>query len=498
MARLNIAVVAAAWASAALAQDVGTYRSNTVDIPPATAIPSNALPGASGALRGDASLAGYYPAEPTSILDTEVPTSLYSLAPGQTANPTVGLSFDFSNIDLPQPIRGGSDSPDDPGPRTPQYERLNPNLYAPPGTDSGAVPNAKWPLALGHNRHGLKNAGWARQQNKDVLPAADAMAGVDMRLEPNAYRELHWHKASEWALMLRGNVRLNAVDASGATFVDDLQEGDVWFFPPGVPHSIQAGAGGCEFLLVFDDGEFSEDGTFLVSETFERMPREVLAKNFRTDVSAFDELPDGQLYIFPGTAFPADIQEDNITGTAGSIPQAGTYSYHWSQQANYTVPGGALKILDPVTFPIAENFAAALVYIEPGAMREIHWHLTSDEWNYFLAGQGRITVFAAPESSSTFDYSAGDVGYIPVTDAHYIENTGNETLVFLEVLQAPRFEDISVAQWLGLTPRRVVKDHFPGVPNETLDRLPKEKPYLLPGTAPRMNLTATNFTAEAE
>ena len=64
-------------------------------------------------------------------------------------------------------------------------------------------------------------------------------------------------------------------------------------------------------------------------------------------------------------------------------------------------------------------------------MRELHWHTSSDEWSYFLSGQGRLTVFVAPEASRTFDFQAGDVGYVPVPDAHYIENTGTEDLIYL-------------------------------------------------------------------
>ena len=109
-----------------------------------------------------------------------------------------------------------------------------------------------------------------------------AMAGVDMRLAPNAYRELHWHTANEWSLMLKGSVRLAAVDENGQSFIDDISAGDVWFFPAGVPHSIQALDEGCEFLLVFDDGSFSEDGTFSASELFPRNPKEVLSKNLQT------------------------------------------------------------------------------------------------------------------------------------------------------------------------------------------------------------------------
>lgn len=72
-------------------------------------------------------------------------------------------------------------------------------------------------------------------------------------------------------------------------------------------------------------------------------------------------------------------------------------------------------------------------------MREIHWHTDSDEWNFFIAGNARIFVFSAPESSRTFGFAEGDMGYVPFLDTHYIDNTGNTTVVYLEVLLAPKF-----------------------------------------------------------
>lgn len=219
---------------------------------------------------------------------------------------------------------------------------------------------------------------------------------------------------------------------------------------------------------------------------FLRNPKSVLSKNFQTPVSSFDNLPSDQLYIFNGTPAPANISTQNQTSAAGLLPQKDSYTYHFSQQAPYTVPGGSVKIIDTTTFPIASNFAAALVTIEPGAMRELHWHLTSDEWNYFLAGSARITIYAAPSSSRTFDYTAGDVGYIPASNSHYIENTGTEDVVFLEVLQQPVFSDISVAQWLALTPKQVVMDTL-GLSEEVVDAIPKEKTLLKTGNT---NLTA--------
>ncbi len=131
-------------------------------------------------------------------------------------------------------------------------------------------------------------------------------------------------------------------------------------------------------------------------------------------------------------------------------------------------------------------FSAALVVLEPGALREVHWHTTSDEWSYFLQGSARITIFKAPESSRTFDFTAGDVGYIPQAQGHYVKNTGTEDVIFLEVLQAKKFGDISASQWLALTPRQVVKDTL-GLSDEVLDAQPKDKTLIKPGNT---NLTA--------
>ena len=319
------------------------------------------------------------------------------------------------------------------------YEKLNSDSYAPPSTDAGDVDNLHWPLGLSYNRPGLNGSGFARQQNVGDLPAASRMAGVDMKLSPYAYRELHWHQANEWAYIFNGSARVGAVNDAGQTTYDDLNAGDVWFFPAGLPHTIQALAEGTEFLLVFDSGTFSEENTFLASELFLRIPKSVLAKDLRTDVSAFKDTPQKELYIFPGTPAPRNLSAQNITGPAGSIAKDVSYTYHFSQQQPYVVPGGSIKIIDPSTFPIAYNFSAALVTIKPGAMREIHWHPTSDEWNFFIAGSARMTVFSAPSASRTFDFTEGDVGYVPFPDSHYIENVGDVDVIFLEVLQSSRF-----------------------------------------------------------
>jgi len=424
-------------------------------------------------------LLGY---DPSNKVINAKPYTDYELAPGQTDEATIGAYLDFNNIKNPQPIRG-SKGGTDPGPRTEEYDKLNPNKLAPPGTDHGGVDNAQWPMGLSHMKLGLERAGWSRQQNVDNIPAATEMAGVDMRLEEGAYRELHWHKANEWSYILNGSVRIQAVNENGETFVDDLNAGDVWFFPSGVPHSIQALAGGVEFLLVFDDGSFSEDNTFLASEVFAHNPKSVLSKNFNgLPLSAWDKIPPGELFIFPGTKAPADISEQNVVGEAGIVSKENSYTYHSSLKPNdHETPGGSVKIIDPTIFPLASQFSAAVVTIKPGALREIHWHTSSDEWNFFVAGQARIGIYAAQGNARTFDYNAGDTGYIPKSMTHYVENTGTTDVVFIEILQADHFSDISVGQWLALTPSQVVIDTLT-LSNETVGAFNKTKQYVVAGT----------------
>ncbi|KAI1753621.1 Bicupin, oxalate decarboxylase/oxidase [Xylaria castorea] len=465
-----------------------TYDENTSPVGGVDA-PFPTFTTTTGNLRGSTNLQGGIAKRPSTSGGDSAIVPNPELVPGQSADASLGLYLDFNSADYPngpQPIRGSAGATD-PGPRTYDYEKLNPDLYAPPASDTGDVPNAMWPLGLSHNRPGTgTQSGWARQQNAAVLPAATAMAGVDMRLSPHAYRELHWHTSAEWALVLKGSVRVASMNEDGESFVDDVTAGDVWFFPAGIPHSLQGLDEGCEFLLVFDDGNFSEEETFLATEMLIRAPKEVWAKNLQTDVSVLDTVPQTQKYIFPGTAAPADIKKQNVTGSAGSLSGPNGYTYHWSQQQFHNTTGGSVKILDPVTFPIAEMFSAALVVLEPGAMREVHWHTTSDEWSYFLQGSARITIYKAPQSSRTFDFTAGDVGYIPQAASHYVENTGTDDCIFLEVLQAKKFSDISASQWLALTPAQIVKDTL-NLTDEVIAKLPKEKTLIKPGNA---NLTA--------
>src|SRR5262249_35561773 len=159
-----------------------------------------------------------------------------------------------------------------------------------------------------------------------------------MRLVAGGVRELHWHKQAEWAFMLAGKARITAVDNDGHNFVDDVSAGDLWYFPSGIPHSIQGLAGeGCEFLLTFPDGNFSEDSTFASTDTFAHLPKQALAKNFGVDQKTFDNIPKAERFIFKAP-LPPDLQKDVVTGGPGRVPL--DMSFRLMQQPAENMPGG--------------------------------------------------------------------------------------------------------------------------------------------------------------
>jgi oxalate decarboxylase len=359
---------------------------------------------------------------------------------------------------------------DDPGPRNISRELESPDLFTPPNTDSGTVPNLRFAFSDAHNRR--TDGGWAREVTQRELPIATTLAGVNMRLHPGGVRELHWHKEAEWGYLLVGSARLTAVDEHGHNFVGDVGVGDVWLFPAGIPHSIQGLDDGCEFLLVFDNGSFSENETFLVSDWLAHVPRPVLAKNFGASESDFAGLPSEELWIFAADV-PGPLAFDRVPDPQVAQPES-HFIHRLGEQEPIDTGAGTARIVDSANFPISKTIAAALVEVSPGAMRELHWHPNTDEWQYYIEGSARMSVFDSPRKARTFDFAAGDVGYVPFAQGHYVENAGDTPLRFLEMFKSDRFADVSLNQWLALTPPQLVADHL-HLTEAAMSRLRKDK-----------------------
>lgn len=377
-------------------------------------------------------------------------------------------NVDQWNGNIPQPIRSDGADAIDAGPRNIMRDMQNPDMLVPPSTDTGLLPNLKF--SFSDTSMKLKKGGWSREITARELPIATTLAGVNMSLTAGGVRELHWHQEAEWAYMLLGRARITAVNQDGKNFIADIGPGDLWYFPPGIPHSIQ-GLEHCEFLLVFDDGNFSDQNTLSLSNWFAHTPKDVLSANFGVPENAFQDIPSDELYIYQGEV-PGSLESQEVQSPYGEVPL--TFKHELLKQKPIKTPGGSVRIVDTSNFPISKTIAAALVEVVPGGMRELHWHPNQDEWQYYLAGQGRMTVFNGEGAARTFDYRAGDVGYVPFANGHYIQNTGRDTLWFLEMFKSSRFADVSLNQWLALTPGELVESNL-NADFEFMDSLRKKK-----------------------
>ena len=372
----------------------------------------------------------------------------------------------------------------DPGEENPALLEQNPNSNEPPFTDHGDVGPIWYSFDLVRKR--LQGGGWTHQVTERELPTSKELAGVNMRLTAGSFRELHWHAADEWAYMISGEARFSVLGEDGKLFIDDVKAGDLWYAPAGFPHSIQGlgSAGGdpkqdgCEFLLVFNDGKFSEDTTFLLSDWLAHTPPEVVRKNMGWTEEEFDRLPPTELYIFEAP-LPRSLAEDKRA--IGAFLETETkYTYRLADAPpTKAAAGGEVRIVDSTNFPVSRDVAAGLVRLKPGGLREMHWHPSGTEWQFYLQGQGRMTVFNAESKARTQDYHANDVGYVPSMAGHYIENTGTEDLVFLEMFRAPRFQDFSLNEWIRRIPPEMAQAHL-RLTAASIAKAPARKSEILP------------------
>ena len=387
----------------------------------------------------------------------------------------------FGNPDSPPEGRINGKSPtslDEPGPQNPVLASQFPSFQDPPATDVNGMPLFWASFNNAHKRY--QNGGWAREVTQDDFAISQDISGVNMRLATNGVRELHWHQQAEWAIMLDGKCRITIIDEQGRPQVADVKTGDLWYFPPGLPHSLQGlGASGAEFLIAFDSGKATEFNTLQLTDWIAHTPPDVLAANFGVPAEAFKNTPLDNLWIFQGEdPGPLAAAQRAVRSPKGEPAHPFIFSLGDLPPARQT-RGGFVQIADSRNFNASANVAAALVTVKPGGLRELHWHPNADEWQYYIKGSARMTVFDTGPRAQTADFRPGDVGYVKKSLGHYVQNTGDTDLVFLELFKSDRFAEVSLSDWLTRSPPQLVMEHL-NITAETFAQFPKDRPDILP------------------
>jgi oxalate decarboxylase len=387
----------------------------------------------------------------------------------------------FGNPDSPAEGAINAKSPTgltDPGPKNPGLASQFPSTQNPPATDVNGMPEF-W-ASFNNSPKRIQNGGWARQVTQDDFAISSDISGVNMRLGKYGIREMHWHQQAEWAYVTDGDCRITIIDEMGRPQVADVSSGDLWYFPSGLPHSLQGvGENGTEFLIAFDSGHSSEFNTLLVTDWIAHTPPEVLAANFGVPAESFKNIPVDNLWIFQGEdPGPLSAAQQAVASPLGAPTHPFVFSLAKQPPLRQTA-GGMVQIADSKNFKASTTVAAALVTVKPGGMRELHWHPNADEWQYYIKGEARMTVFNTGPQAITNDFRAGDIGYVKKSLGHYVQNIGNTDLVFLEIFKSDHYAEVSLSDWLTHTPPRMVMETL-NISPEILKQFPKTRPDIVP------------------
>ena len=311
------------------------------------------------------------------------------------------------------------------------------------------------------------------------LPISKGLAGVSMRLEPGAIRELHWHAtAAEWAFVIQGRVRATVIDPEGGSETSDFEPGDVWYFPRGHGHSLQClGDKPAHFILIFDNGYFSEFGTFSITDWIGHVPKALLSKNFGLPESAFDGFPTEEVYFARGP-IPPETPRSNLHEGLSSPPNSHKFRL-LAQEPHSTYKGGSERRVGVDRFPISETITGVILDLEPGGFRELHWHPTSDEWQYVIEGKVGVTLFGSHGRYRDETLEQGDVGYIPQGYGHSVENIGDKPARVLIAFNTGRYAAIDLSRWIAGNPSYLLAANF-GKPESLFDKFPRERVFISP------------------
>ena len=342
------------------------------------------------------------------------------------------------------------------------------------GLPAFSYPFAKQPLTR-------YDGGTTKQVGTYNFPVSESMAGVYMTLEPGALRELHWHAfAAEWAYVMEGRTRITLTSPEGEVQIADVDAGGLWYFPKGWGHSIEGlGPGTAKFLLVFNDGAFQEGSTFSITDWISHTPAAWVSQNLGLTSKQLKQLPDKQVYISRKPPLPGPLDQ-TVPRDPSFKRMSESHVFDLASQPKQSKEDGSwLKIASSKEFPASYNMTGAIVHLEPGALRTMHWHPNAAEWQYVLNGSYDLSVFASEGKSSISSLKKGDVGYVPRGYGHALRNTSDGSSDVLVVFDSGDYESINLNDWLASNPTSVVANNLE-IPVSLSNQLPAKSADFVP------------------
>lgn len=326
------------------------------------------------------------------------------------------------------------------------------------------------------------SGGWAREITARGLPIATDIAGAHLFMNAGGSREMHWHNSAEWAYVVDGHCQVTVVDPDGLAEVVNLGPGDLWYFPKGHSHAIQTlGAVPCHAILAFDDGLYSEHGTFGLSDWMSRYDPQALSQAFGVSADLLGQIPKAETYIMQGEVLQLDGPQAR---TARELDRSRTHRFAlMAQKPRVSTPGGTLHVASSKEFPMSTTLTGIVLKLKRGALHEPHWHPDANEWHYVLKGRTRVTLFAPDKRVATAELGPGECAYIPRNAGHSIQSIGSEDAEVVGVLDSPVYRESSLSDWLAKAPRHLLANNL-GLPEKAVASFNKKRMVIAAATTP--------------
>ncbi len=340
--------------------------------------------------------------------------------------------------------------------------------------DEAELPSFRFPMEDQQGR--VSAGGSAKEATVKQFPVSKGLSGVSMRLNPGGLRELHWHaNSAEWGYVIKGSVRATAIAPGGISDTNQFNPGDIWYFPRGHGHAIQClGPEECHFIMVFDNGSFADFDAFSSTDWLGHLPHEVLTQSLGLPASALSRFPREEQYIIQGRIPEPRFETNHDLLESPSL----RHRYPLLAQRSWQkFPGGIERRASVKEFPISTTITGVIADLEPGAIREPHWHPHANEWQYYIGGQARMTVYGSAGRARTETFGAGDVGYVPQGFGHYIQNIGDKPCRILIAYDSGEYQEVSLSTWLASAPRQLVADNFQ-TSDSVVEKLPDQRIFM--------------------
>jgi oxalate decarboxylase len=146
--------------------------------------------------------------------------------------------------------------------------------------------------------------------------------------------------------------------------------------------------------------------------------------------------------------------QNNVPGPLLAGKELPTFKFELEKSKGKVVGNSFGKEATVEQLPISKEIAGVSMQLEPGVMRELHWHATAAEWAFVLKGRVRPTKINPAGQTETDDFVPGDIWYFPRF------STGI-------------YEAVDLSAWIAGNPVDVLSTNF-GKPASVFEKFPRK------------------------